>query len=257
MKIFPHFLLQANYIRASLLLVLGITLLSISCSFVFQTSLQFPILKWSLVWHYRSVFLHGWVKTFYISLLALFLSCLFGAFIVTMRRSSLKSLRLLGLIVIELIRGTPLLTQILFFFYIVAHEIGLENRLLTGILILSFFSSVYIAELIRASIEAIPHPQWESAKAIGLTTFQTYRYVIVPQALRPLLPSLTGQLASLIKDSSLLSIIGISELTLAAEQVNATTYCTLESFVPLAIGYLILTLPISFGSRLLERKLRL
>jgi polar amino acid transport system permease protein len=176
---------------------------------------------------------------------------------VTLRRSSLKSLRLLALIVIELIRGTPLLTQILFFFYVVAHGIGFQNRLLTGILILSFFSSVYITELIRASIEAIPLPQWESAKAIGLTTFQTYRYIIVPQALRPLLPSLTGQLASLIKDSSLLSIIGISEFTLAAEQVNATTYCTLESFIPLAIGYLILTLPISLGSRLLEKKLRL
>ncbi len=257
MKKFHHFSLREKYVMACVLLGLGIIFVSMSCFFVFQTSLQFPVSKWSLVWHYHSVFLHGWVKTFYISLSALLLSCFFGALIVTVRRSSLKSLRFLALLVIELIRGTPLLTQILFFFYVVAHGIGLQNRLLTGILILSFFSSVYIAELMRASIEAIPLPQWESAKAIGLTTFQTYRYVIVPQALRPVLPSLTGQLASLIKDSSLLSIIGISELTLAAEQVNATTYCTLESFVPLAIGYLILTLPISLGSRLLERKLRL
>jgi polar amino acid transport system permease protein len=257
MKKFYHFSLPAKYVTTCVLIGFGIMLLTIACSFIFQTSLQFPVSKWSLVWHYRSVFLHGWVKTFYISLLALLLSCLFGTLMVTLRRSSLKSLRLLALIVIELIRGTPLLTQILFFFYVVAHGIGFQNRLLTGILILSFFSSVYITELIRASIEAIPLPQWESAKAIGLTTFQTYRYIIVPQALRPLLPSLTGQLASLIKDSSLLSIIGISEFTLAAEQVNATTYCTLESFIPLAIGYLILTLPISLGSRLLEKKLRL
>lgn len=150
-----------------------------------------------------------------------------------------------------------MLTQILFFFYVVAHGVGLQNRLLTGIVILSFFSSAYIAEMIRASIEVIPQPQWESAKAIGLTTFQTYRYVILPQALRPLLPSLAGQLASLIKDSSLLSVIGIFELTLAAQQVNATTYCTLESFFPLAVGYLLLTLPISLGSRWLEKKIAL
>ena len=176
---------------------------------------------------------------------------------VTARRSSWRSLRWFALLLIEVVRGTPLLAQILFLFYVVAHGIGLQNRFITGILILSFFSSVYIAELIRASIEVIPRAQWDSAKAIGLTLFQTYRYVIIPQALRPLIPSLTGQLASLIKDSSLLSIIGISELTLAAQQVNATTYCTLESFLPLALGYLILTLPISLGSRLLEKKLNM
>ncbi len=212
--------------------------------------------KWTLVWQYRNVFWRGWVETVFISVMALVLSCCFGAVIVTARRSSLKSLRVLALLVIEIIRGTPLLTQILFFFYVVAHGIGLQSRLITGILILSFFSSVYIAELMRASIEVIPQPQWDSAKAIGLTPFQTYRYVIIPQAFRPLLPALAGQLASLIKDSSLLSIIGISELTLAAQQVNATTYCTLESFFPLALGYLILTLPISLGSRLLEKKLK-
>ncbi|MFZ4116728.1 MAG: amino acid ABC transporter permease [Chthoniobacterales bacterium] len=212
--------------------------------------------KWTRVWQYRNVFWHGWVETVFISVVALLLSCCLGAVIVTARRSPLKSVRIVTLLVIEIIRGTPLLTQILFFFYVVAHGVGLQSRLATGILILSFFSSVYIAELMRASIETIPQPQWDSAKAIGLNPFQTYRYVIIPQALRPLLPALAGQLASLIKDSSLLSIIGISELTLAAEQVNATTYCTLESFFPLALGYLMLTLPISLGSRLLEEKLK-
>lgn len=234
--------------------VLSVGLLSLICTFVFQESVGISSSKWILVWHYRAVFWHGWLETLSISVMALLLSCCLGSVMVTFRRSSLKPLRWVVLLVIEVIRGTPLLTQILFFFYVVAHGLGLQNRLITGVLILSFFSSVYIAEMIRASLEAIPQPQWESAKAIGLTSFQTYRYVIIPQALRPLLPSLTGQLASLVKDSSLLSVIGISELTLAAQQVNATTYCTLESFFPLALGYLLLTLPISLGSRWFEKK---
>jgi len=77
----------------------------------------------------------------------------------------------------------------------------------------------------------------------------------LPQVLRHLAPALTGQFASLIKDSSLLSIIGIKEFTMAAQQVNAATYCTLESYFPLACGYLLLTLPLSLGSRLLEKRL--
>ena len=256
MTFFQNFQVRKRYIASCAAFFLSVGLLSIICTLVFQKSVENSFSKWTLVWHYRDVFLHGWVETLFISVMALSLSCCFGAVIVAARRSSLKLIRVVALLIIEVIRGTPLLTQILFFFYVVAHGIGLQNRLLTGVLILSFFSSVYIAELMRASIEVIPRPQWESAKAIGLTTFQTYRYVIIPQALRPLLPSLAGQLASLIKDSSLLSVIGISELTLAAQQVNATTYCTLESFFPLALGYLMLTLPISLGSRWLEKKLK-
>jgi polar amino acid transport system permease protein len=94
----------------------------------------------------------------------------------------------------------------------------------------------------------------ESAKAIGLTRGQTYRYVIFPQALRQSLPPLAGQFVSLVKDSSLLSIIGIREFTYNAQIANALTYGTLECYLPLALGYLILTLPISLWTRRLEQR---
>jgi polar amino acid transport system permease protein len=86
-----------------------------------------------------------------------------------------------------------------------------------------------------------------------LTPWQCYRFVILPQALRQILPPLAGQFASLIKDSSLLSVIAVSEFTLAAQEVNSFTYSTLESYLPLAAGYLLLTLPLSALSRWLER----
>ena len=94
------------------------------------------------------------------------------------------------------------------------------------------------------------------SRAIGLTSSQTYRYVIFPQAIRIVLPPLVGQFVSLIKDSSLLSIIAVNEFTQAARDINSVTYSTLEAYIPLAIGYLILTLPISLWTRSLEKRLR-
>lgn len=206
------------------------------------------------IWKYRKLFIQGWITTVWISAASLALSFLIGLIAALCRRSRLLVLRYLALIYIELIRGTPLLVQILFFFYVVAYAAGIENRFLVGILTLSLFSGAYIAEMIRAGIESISQSQLDSARAIGLNRLQTYRFVIFPQAFRQVLPPLAGQFASLIKDSSLLSIIGIAEFTNNAQQVNSATYSTLESFLPLAVGYLILTLPISMFSKYLEER---
>ncbi len=235
-------------------LLIGFALFSFICFCFLAGSMQ-KTFQWEMVWSYRLVFWKGWLETLLIAVTTLLLSSLLGSLIVMARRSSFSWLRTMSLALVEIIRGTPLLTQILFFFYVVAHGIGLDNRFLAGVFILSLFSSTYTAEIIRGGIEAIPLSQWESAKILGFTRFQTYFYVILPQVLRQLSPALTGQLASLIKDSSLLSIIGIKEFTMAAQQVNAATYCTLESYFPLACGYLLLTLPLSIGSRYLEKKL--
>ncbi len=220
------------------------------CTFLFWG----PAYHWEPVWTYRQIFLQGFVHTVLIALTSLVLSLFFGLIWNFSRRSSIFFLSSLAKICIELIRGTPFLVQILFFYYVVAHQAGLQNRYVAGVLILSIFSSAYMAEIFRASIESVGSTQIETAKAIGLTPFQTYSVIILPQALRQTLPPLAGQLASLIKDSSLLSVIGIYEMTFAAEQVSSITFSTLESYFPLAFGYLILTLPISLWSKTLEKK---
>jgi polar amino acid transport system permease protein len=142
--------------------------------------------------------------------------------------------------------------QLLIGFYVVATAIGLENRYVAGALLLSLFSGAYMAEIVRGGLDAIPRGQIDSARAIGLTPWQTLRLVVLPQAIRLVLPPVAGQLVSLVKDSSLLSVIAISEFTLAAQEVNSFTYSTLECYVPLAVGYLLLTLPLSAFSRWLE-----
>jgi polar amino acid transport system permease protein len=211
-------------------------------------------LHWNSVFSYRAMFLRGWLNTIWISAVSLVLSTAIGLCSALAQRSPFLPLRYLGKIYVETIRGTPLLVQILFFYYVVAAAFRVNDRYVVGVLTLSLFSGAYISEIIRAGIESIGRSQLESAKAIGLTRRQTYRYVIFPQALRQTLPPLAGQFVSLVKDSSLLSIIGIAEFTWNAESINAMTFSTLESYLPLAVGYLVLTLPISIWTRQLERR---
>lgn len=231
-----------------------IQMAAISFLFFFLFFMVFQKLHWSEVWAYRQLFFHGWLLTIGLSLASLILSLLIGILAALCSRSTLSFFSSLSKIYVETIRGTPLLVQILFFYYVVAHAIGLENRYVAGIIILSLFNGAYIAEMIRSGIEAISKTQLDSARAIGLSPTQTYRFVIFPQAIRHLIPPLTGQFASIIKDSSLLSIIGINELTNTAQQINSATYSTLETYLPLGLAYLALTLPISLFSKYLEKR---
>lgn len=239
-------------INSALSLALGAALLAAFCFGLMQATTW----DWSGVWSYRRVFWAGWLHTIWISLAALVLSIALGLVAALARRSRYPALRWLAAGYVEIVRGTPLLVQLLILFYVVANAIGLQDRYAAGVIILAVFSGAYIAEMIRGGIESVGKSQLESARAIGLTTVQTYRHVIFPQAIRYILPPLAGQAASIIKDSSLLSILGIEEFTLAAQQVNSATYSTLESYLPLAFGYLALTLPVSLLARWLEKKFR-
>jgi polar amino acid transport system permease protein len=212
--------------------------------------------RWEAIYAYRALFWQGWLTTIAMSCVALVLSILLGVLSALARQCRILIVRQAAMIYVELIRGTPLLVQILIFYYVVFDAIGLGNRYVAGVLILACFSGAYISEILRAGIESVGRSQLESARAIGLTSSQTYRYVIFPQALRQSLPPLAGQFVSLVKDSSLLSIISVEEFTQKAEAVGQLTYALLESYLPLAVGYLILTLPISLWTRHWERRLR-
>jgi polar amino acid transport system permease protein len=212
--------------------------------------------NWAGVWEYRQKFLQGFGVTVALSLASLIVSTLIGIAAALLLGSKNALLEAAGRVYVELIRGTPLLVQLLIGFYVVASAVGLENRYVVGVLLLSLFSGAYMAEIFRGGLAAIPQTQRDSARAIGLTPWQSFRLVILPQTVRLVLPAVAGQFVSLIKDSSLLSVIAVSEFTLAAQEVNSFTYSTLESYLPLAVGYLLLTLPLSALSRVLERRFR-
>lgn len=212
--------------------------------------------NWAQVYEYKQKFINGFFMTVVISFFALILSFIIGLFFAYAQNSKLIILRFFARFYIEIIRGTPLLVQILIFFYVFANNLGFENRYIVGTFILAIFSGAYVCEIIRAAIESIEKEQFETSLCLGMSNYQMYRYIIFPQAFKRMLPSLTGQFASIIKDSSLLSIIAISEFTMNAQEVDAITYSTLESYIPLAIGYLILTYPISYYTKSLEKKIK-
>jgi polar amino acid transport system permease protein len=254
----PYFLLSPSApVRASMqALNWGLALLAVAAIFTFSFQQLLYNWNWEAVYRYRWKLLQGWTVTIVISLASLVLSTVLGVGIAWARRSRVLILRALAQLYVEGIRGTPLLVQLLVFFYVVADAFGISNRYLVGTLALSIFSSAYMSEMFRAGLESVGQSQLDSARAVGFTTGQTYRFVILPQALRQVLPPLAGQFASLIKDSSLLSVIAISELTLNAQEITSNTFANFECYGLLALGYLVLTLPISLWSRALEARVR-
>jgi polar amino acid transport system permease protein len=210
--------------------------------------------NWSPALGYWRLYVEGWLATLGISALALPVSCVLGVLFAFARRAPFLPLRYFARIYVELTRGAPLLVQIYLYYYVFATALHVGNRYIVGPLILAAFTGAYISEIIRAGIEGVGKSQLETARAIGLSTRQTYRYVIFPQAIRQILPSLAGQFVSLVKDSSLLSIIAIAELANAASNGNSNTLTPFESYLPLAIGYLIITLPISLWTQSLEQR---
>jgi polar amino acid transport system permease protein len=202
--------------------------------------------------------LEGALWTLALTVITLFFGLILGLFIAVLRMSKFKSLQMVSHGYVWIFRGTPLLVQLLVGWYVVAAalHVGTGYRTAVGVLVLAMFSGAYMAEIFRGGLDAIPKSQVDSARAIGLTRWQAFRLVIFPQAVRIVLPAVAGQLVSLIKDSSLLSVLSIGEFTFAARNVNSATYSTLESYLPLAAGYLALTLPLSALSRWLERRFR-
>jgi polar amino acid transport system permease protein len=144
--------------------------------------------------------------------------------------------------------------QIYLFFYVVGVAFNIENRFVAGVLILSLFEGAYIAEIIRGSLLSMDSTQLEAAKAVGFTKKQITTLVIFPQLFARTLPALTGQFASIIKDSSLLSVIAVIELTQTMREISATNFKFFECFIFLGVLYLSLTLPVSYISKKLERR---
>lgn len=211
-------------------------------------------LDFTFVADFRIRLLKGFGMTLLLSLASFFTSLLIGVLSALGQGSRLQPLRCLCTLYVAFIRGTPLIMQIYLFFYIIGTAWGIHNRFLAGVLILSVFEGAYVSEIIRGSLLSIDSSQLEAARAVGFTPAQTIRNVILPQLAARTLPALTGQLASIIKDSSLLSMIAVIELTQTIREITATNFRLFEGYFFLGILYLCLTLPVSLASKALERR---
>lgn len=199
--------------------------------------------------------LDGLLVTFEISGLSLILCFSFGLVAALLRLSHSTLGRLLARLYVELIRNTPLLVQIFFIYFVLGPVLGI-TRFSSAVLALSLFEGAYAAEIFRAGIVSIPRGQWEAARSLGLGTFICYRTVILPQAVRHVLPPLTSQAISLVKDSALVSTIAIYDLTMQGQAIIAETFLTFEVWFTVAAIYLIITLVLSILINIMENRLR-
>jgi polar amino acid transport system permease protein len=212
--------------------------------------------NWPGILEHREIIIRGWLLTIEISAGALVATIIFGLLLAIGQETKEPVLRNVCCGYVELIRGTPLLTQLLLGYYVIAAAFHIDNKILAGIILLTSFEAAYMAEILRSGVASIERSQWDAAQALGLDRLQTWRFIILPQALRRVLPGMAGQCASLIKDSSLLSVLGIAEFAKQTDVAVSSTSSPLEGYLPMAVGYLILTLPLSWLARRLEMRWR-
>ncbi len=199
--------------------------------------------------------LQGLGVTLQISGISLFLAAGFGLVTALFRLSRSVTANALAQVYLEAVRNTPLLIQLFIIYFVFAPIIGLAP-FWSAVLALSLFEGAYASEIIRGAILSIPRSQWESCYTLGLAAPDTYRFVVLPQALRKILPPLTSQAVSLVKDSALVSTIAISDLTMSGSATVSNTFLTFEIWFTVAAIYLVVNITLSLFSSFLEHKVR-
>jgi polar amino acid transport system permease protein len=208
-----------------------------------------PTERWRM-----GILMIGFVLTLKISILATFFAIIIGTVVGIARLSNEPVTRGISLVYVELIRNTPLLVQIYIIYFFVGSMLRL-SALTSGTAALSIFAGAYVAEIVRAGIQSIHKGQREAARSLGMSYAQAMRYIILPQAFKRIIPALAGQFISLIKDSSLVSVIALADLMFQGQQAVARTYYAFEIYFTVAFLYLVMTFTLSMATQYVERRL--
>lgn len=187
-------------------------------------------------------FWHGLEVTIVLTILALFFGFLLGVLISMLRTSSVKFCQKIANLYVTIIRGTPLLVQLLIMYYVIFAEYRAMPKIIVAAVAFSLNSGAYISEIIRSGIESVSNGQKEAARSLGLSEFYTQLYVVMPQALKNSLPSLIGEGVSLFKETSIVGWIGLGDIMRGADDIRSLTATAFESLVAAAIIYLAITL---------------
>lgn len=211
---------------------------------------------WQILTTKLPVFFQGVGTTVELALYTAIFGTLLGIVVALLRMSRVKVLKVLAGAYIEFLRGTPLLVQVLIVFYGLP-QLGVKlPRMTAGTVALVINSAAYMAEIVRSGIQAIDGGQTEASRSLGMNGVQTMVYVILPQAIKNILPAIGNEFVSIIKESSILYTIGIYELTYQANKLASTNFRYLETLTISALIYFVLTFTASRLLGLLERRLR-
>ncbi len=202
--------------------------------------------------------LTGAAVTVQITALSVLLGIIIGLFVGIARISTYRVIHLIAAVYVDFLRGTPLLVQIFLVYFALPVVTGQRiDPFVAAIAACSINSSAYVAEIFRAGIQSIDAGQMEAGRSLGMSWIQTMRYIIVPQAARRVIPPLGNEFIALLKDSSLVSVIGFEELTRRGQLIIARTYASLEIWLCVAIIYLVMTVSISRLVAWLERRYKI
>ncbi|MBO6258577.1 MAG: amino acid ABC transporter permease [Succinivibrio sp.] len=197
----------------------------------------------------------GALVTIEITAVAVTCGVLIGLFVGIAELSRYKALRLPAKVYVDFIRGTPLLVQIFIIYFALPTVLGMRiEPFIAAVTACSINSGAYVAEIFRSGIQSIDKGQTEAGRSLGLTWSQTMRDIIIPQAFRRIIPQLGNEFIAMLKDSSLVSVIGFEELTRKGQLIIASTYGSLEIWTAVAVIYLVMTLSISQLVAFLEKK---
>ncbi|GAA0487778.1 amino acid ABC transporter permease [Salinibacillus aidingensis] len=212
-------------------------------------------IRWDIIGEYLPFFLDGTLLTLGISLAGIFLGVLIGLFIALGRMAPNKLIRFPFLAYINCLRGTPVLVQLFIFHFAVMPAIYPDGTAVaSAVVTLSLNSSAYVAEIFRAGIQSIDKGQTEASRSLGMSKAQTMRHVILPQAVRRMVPPLGNEFITLIKESSLASVIAAKELMYWGDAAVGQHYVVWEPYITVAIIYLIIVLGLSYVLQVVERK---
>ena len=195
----------------------------------------------------------GLVRTLTLSLQSFALALIGGLLIALLRLSGLVVGTALAAVFLEVVRNMPLLVLLYLFYYVLGPIFGLD-RYAASVLCLGVYHAALVSEIFRAGIRAVSAGQWEAAKSVGMSTGQAYRFVILPQTIKFMLPPMTGEAVHMVKSSAIVSVIAVVELTTTGRNIIADTYMSFEIWFTIAAVYLAMTLTLSLFATFLEKR---
>ena len=195
----------------------------------------------------------GLWTTITLSFTAFFLALVIGFWVALLRLSGLFIGTKIAICFLEFVRNVPLLVLVYLFYYVLG-PVFKYDRYTASILCLAVYHSALISEILRAGINAVAQGQWEAAKSIGMSKIQTYRYIILPQSVRFLLPPMTGEVVHMVKSSAIVSVIAVAELTTLGQNIISDTYMAFEIWFTIAIIYMIVIMILSIGALQVEKR---
>jgi polar amino acid transport system permease protein len=218
-----------------------------------MTSYRF---RWDTVWNSFDFLMSGLQMTLFLSAVTLVLAMIGGLLLAGLDMSRWRALRWFGVSLGEIVRNTPILVQLLWVYYVLPIVFGVGIGALAALIIgLSVYQAAFISEVYRAGIQAVPTGHREAATVLGLTPVQSFRRIVLPQAIRMTLPPLASNFVQLIKFSSLGAVISVSEITRRGMELSSSTFRPLEIFTFIAVVYFCICWPLAMAIRTWERRL--